>query len=60
MLGLTIELIVCKGSDVTYYLMFNAHKIPYGKIEQRDKDYVNIPMSNLIKIKEFALKCLCG
>ena len=57
--GLTCELIVCKGCDVSYYLMFNAHKIAYGVIEQRGNSDVCIAKANAVSMREFMRNLFC-
>ena len=49
---ITIELLVCRCSNVTYYLMFNTHKVPYGKIQKRAGNYYIIPQINCVGIKD--------
>ena len=57
--GLNMDLMICKGAQTTYYLMFNSHKIPSGKIMKRKEKYCNIPKINTVSIGSFIKNFFC-
>jgi hypothetical protein len=59
LLGYNIDLLFCKGAQTTYYLMFNTHKIPSGKIMKRKEKYCNIPKINTVNIGTFIKNFFC-
>ena len=57
--GLNMDLMICKGAQTTYYLMFNSHKIPSGKIMKRKEKYCNIPKINTVSVGSFIKNFFC-
>ena len=57
---ITIELLLCRCGNVTYYLMFNCHKIPYGNIKKRGSNYYMIPKINGIGLKNACKNLIFG
>ena len=57
--GFNMDLLICKGAQTTYYLMFNTHKIPSGKIMKRKEKYCNIPKINTVNFGTFIKNFFC-
>ena len=55
LLYISFEIIVCIGSEIPYYLMFNSNKVAYSDILKRGKDYVGVPKICSISFKRFSL-----